>query len=73
MPEVHFCKNNLSKGIDKLRDKIEEELPDVEVRIERCLEFCHDCALHPIAIIKGTFINADTVDSLYESIKEELK
>lgn len=73
MPEVHFCKNNLSKGVDKLIDKLENECPDVSVRVEPCIEFCRDCALRPIAITNGFILQDDTVDGLYDQIKEELK
>ncbi|MBB6219031.1 uncharacterized protein YuzB (UPF0349 family) [Anaerosolibacter carboniphilus] len=72
MPEVHFCKNNLSKGVDKLIDRIENEYTDVSVRIESCIEFCNDCALRPIAITNGFILQDDTVEGLYNQIKEEL-
>jgi uncharacterized protein YuzB (UPF0349 family) len=66
MAEVHFCKKNLSQGVDKLIGQMEEELADVEVKLERCLEFCEDCASRPIAITNGYFIKDDSIERLYE-------
>jgi uncharacterized protein YuzB (UPF0349 family) len=73
MPEVHFCQKNLSKGTDKLIERLKKEHPDIPVRVESCLDFCSDCALKPIAISNEYFMRADDINTLYEQIEEEIK
>ncbi|TDX46760.1 DUF1450 domain-containing protein [Orenia marismortui] len=71
MPVVSFCENNFVHGVEGLITKI-EDFEDVSVEIESCLGFCGDCAIGPFALVDGDLLQAETIDELYNRIKEEL-
>ncbi|PRX25098.1 uncharacterized protein YuzB (UPF0349 family) [Orenia metallireducens] len=70
MAIVSFCENNFVHGVEELVDRIEEELDGASVEIEACLGFCGDCAMGPFALVDEEFLQAETVDDLYEMIKK---
>ncbi|OCL26357.1 hypothetical protein U472_10135 [Orenia metallireducens] len=72
MSEISFCENNFAYGTEELANKLENELDGVSVEVEACLGYCGDCALGPFALVDGELIQADSVEELYEMIKEEL-
>ncbi|OCL27947.1 hypothetical protein U472_01735 [Orenia metallireducens] len=72
MVVVSFCENNFIHGVEELLDRIEEELDGVSVEVEACLGFCGDCAMGPFALVDGDLFQAETVDDLYQMIKEEV-
>ncbi len=69
MAEVKFCENNFSHGTEVLVDKIEKELDGATSKIEPCLGFCGDCAEGPFALVDDEFVQADTIEELYDEIK----
>lgn len=73
MVEIKFCENNFSYGTDKLAKEIEENFKNAEVSIEPCLGYCGDCAVGPYALVNDELVQADTVEELYEKIKQYLR
>jgi uncharacterized protein YuzB (UPF0349 family) len=71
LDKFHFKFTNLY-GTEELANKLENELDGVSVEVEVCLGYCGDCALGPFALVDGELIQADSVEELYEMIKEEL-
>lgn len=68
MAKIKFCENNFSQGIEELRDRIENEIEDVSVKVEPCLGYCGDCAEGPFALVNNEFVQADNIDELYDEI-----
>lgn len=71
--EIRFCENNLALGTEEVINKIKEEYDDVIVSVEPCLGYCGDCALAPFALVDDEFVTEETVEELYDSIKEKLE
>ncbi|TCT16310.1 uncharacterized protein YuzB (UPF0349 family) [Natranaerovirga pectinivora] len=66
--EIFFCENNVSKGLESVVQKIEENTTDVEVVVEPCLGHCTDCEETFFATVDVEIIYGDTPNELYEKI-----
>lgn len=71
--EIFFCENNVSKGLEKIIKKLEDEYPDVSIYIEPCLGRCSDCAETLYAVIDAEMVTGETPEELYENIVTELE
>jgi len=72
MSDIKFCENNFEFDIDSLIEKIEDELEDVKVDVESCLDQCGLCSEGPFAIVNGEVVKAETVEELFEIIKDRV-
>jgi uncharacterized protein YuzB (UPF0349 family) len=72
MKEVKFCENNFNHGTDNTVSKLIDNYPDIKVIVESCLGNCGECAPGPFALVNNELIVGDTVDDLYEKIKETM-
>lgn len=73
MKEIKFCENNFSYGTDELVKQLKDEYKNVDVIVESCLGYCGDCADGPYALVDDELVKADTVDELYDIIKEQIE
>ena len=68
--KVRFCENNKGKG--RVLRRLQEEHPDVDAKVKKCLGMCGKCADQPIAVAGGTKVKGKDGDDLYRRILEAL-
>ncbi|MCT8975411.1 YuzB family protein [Clostridium sp. CX1] len=71
--EIFFCENNVSKGLEEIVERLEEEYPDVIVYIEPCLGRCGQCIDNLYAVIDVEMIIGESPEELYKNIKKALE
>lgn len=69
--KVRLCDKN--KGKTKVAKRLEEELPDLDVKIKKCIDLCGDCSKASIARVDGKKIVADELDDLVKKIAKSSK
>lgn len=70
--EIYFCENNVSKGLEKIVERLEKEFSDDIVFVEPCLGRCGQCAENLYAVIDAEMVTGETPEELYENIKKVL-
>jgi uncharacterized protein YuzB (UPF0349 family) len=70
MIEVKFCENNFIHGTEELIERLEGDIDGLKVEVESCLGYCGECAAGPFALVDDELVTADSVDELYDLIKE---
>ena len=66
--KVRFCEHNKGKG--KVVRRLEEEFPDLNVKIKSCVKQCGTCRETPMATVNKKRVTAKDSDQLYEKIRE---
>jgi len=66
--KVRFCKHNKGKG--KVFRRLEEEYPDLNVKIKDCVKQCGACSDKPMAIVDKKKVTGKDGDDLYSKIVE---
>jgi len=69
--KVRLCDKN--KGKTKVAKRLEEELPDLDVKIKKCIDLCGDCSKVRIARVDGKKVVADELDELVNKIAKSSK
>jgi len=69
--KVRLCDKN--KGKSKVAKRLEEEIPELDVKIKKCIDLCGDCSKAKIARVDGKKIVADEVDDLVKKIAKSSK
>ncbi|MRR07321.1 MAG: DUF1450 domain-containing protein [Deltaproteobacteria bacterium] len=69
--KVRLCDKN--KGKNKLAKRLEEELPDLDVKIKKCIDLCDDCSKARIALVDGKKVVAEELDDLVNKIAKSSK
>jgi uncharacterized protein YuzB (UPF0349 family) len=69
--KVRLCDKN--KGKTKVAKRLEEELPDLDVKIKKCIDLCGDCSKARIARVDGKKVVADELDELVNKIAKSSK
>jgi len=64
--KVRLCDKN--KGKTKVAKRLEEELPDLDVKIKKCIDLCGDCSKARIARVDGKKVVTDELDELVNKI-----
>jgi uncharacterized protein YuzB (UPF0349 family) len=70
MASIMFCEQNLKHGADKVIQKLENEYPGADIKVQSMCETCGKCSDSPFALIDGKVFSAETPDGLYESIEK---
>ncbi len=52
---------------------MQEEFPDLDAKIKKCLGQCGSCAEQPIAMVGGKKVKGKDVDDLYRNIVTALR
>jgi len=69
--KVRLCDKN--KGKSNVAKRLEEEIPELDVKIKKCIDLCGDCSKAKIARVDGKKIVADEVDDLVKKIAKSSK
>ncbi len=69
--KVRFCENNTGKS--RVYRRLQEEFPDLDAKIKKCLGQCGSCAEQPIAMVGGKKIVGKDVEDLYRNIVAALR
>ena len=69
--KVRFCENN--KGKSQVFRRLQEEFPDIDAKIKKCLGQCGSCAEQPIAMVGGRKVKGKDVEDLYRNIVAALR
>jgi uncharacterized protein YuzB (UPF0349 family) len=64
--KVRLCEKN--KGKNKAMNRLTEKLPDLDVKIKKCIDMCGDCDKHRIARVDGKKVVAKDSEELVEKI-----
>lgn len=64
--KVRLCDRN--KGKAKAAKRLKEELPDLDVKVKKCIDICGDCSKAVIARVDGKKVVARDGDDLVEKI-----
>lgn len=66
--KIRFCEHNKGKG--KVLRRLEEEFPELNIKVKSCVKQCGSCRELPIAIVDKKKITAKDGDDLYRKIVE---
>lgn len=69
--KVRLCEKN--KGKAKVAKRLEEEVPELDLKIKKCIDLCDDCSKTRIARVDGKKVVADEVDELVKKITKSTK
>jgi uncharacterized protein YuzB (UPF0349 family) len=69
--KVRLCDKN--KGKDKVAKQLEKELPELDVKIKKCIDICGDCGKGKVARVDGKKVVADDADELVKKIVKSTK
>ena len=64
--KVRFCDNNKGKG--KVLRRLQEERPEIDAKVKKCLGICGACAEQPVALVGGKKVKGRDGDDLYRRI-----
>ena len=69
--KIRFCEHNKGKG--KVFRRLEEEFPDLNIKIKNCVKQCGSCREQPIAVVDKKKVTGKDGDDLYARIIELIR
>ncbi len=66
--KIRFCEKNSGKG--KVVRRLEEEFPDLNIKIKSCVKQCGSCRNQPVAVVDKVKVTGKDGDDLYKKIVE---
>jgi uncharacterized protein YuzB (UPF0349 family) len=69
--KIRFCENNKGKG--KVIRRLEEEFPELNIKIKSCVKQCGTCREQPVAVVDKVKVTAKDGDNLYQKIIELIR
>jgi len=69
--KVRFCENN--KGKSQVYLRLQEQFPDLDTKIKKCLGQCGSCGEQPIALVGGKKVKGKDLEDLYRNIVAALR
>jgi len=66
--KIRFCEHNKGKG--KVFRRLEEEFPDLNIKIKDCVKQCSACREKPMAVVDKKKVTGKDGDDLYTKIIE---
>ncbi len=69
--KIRFCENNKGKG--KVIRRLEEEFPDLNIKIKGCVKQCGTCHDQPVAVVDKIKVTGKDGDDLYARILELIR
>ncbi len=66
--KIRFCENNKGKG--KVIRRLEEEFPDLNIKIKKCVKQCGSCREQPVAVVDKKKVTGKDGEDLYQKIIE---
>lgn len=72
MPEkIRFCEHNKGKG--KTIRRLEEEFPDLNIKVKSCVKQCSICREQPVAVVDKKKVTGKNGEDLYVRILELIR
>jgi uncharacterized protein YuzB (UPF0349 family) len=69
--KIRFCEHNKGKG--KVFRRLEEEFPDLNIKIKSCVKQCGSCREQPMAVVDKKKVIGKDGDDLYARIIELIR
>lgn len=69
--KIRFCENNKGKG--KVIRRLEEEFPDLDIKIKSCVKQCGTCRDQPVAVVDKVRVIGKDGDDLYLKISKLIR
>lgn len=69
--KIRFCEH--SKGKGKLFRRLQDEFPDLNIKIKDCIKQCSVCRDTPVATVDKRRVTARDPEELYRKIVEEIR
>lgn len=69
--KIRFCENNKGKG--KVVRRLEEEFPDLNIKVKKCVKQCGICREQPVAVVDKKKVTGKDGDELYAKIIELIR
>jgi uncharacterized protein YuzB (UPF0349 family) len=69
--KIRFCEHNKGKG--KVIRQLEEEFPDLNIKVKSCVKQCGCCREQPVAVVDKKKITGKDGDDLYAKILEMIR
>jgi uncharacterized protein YuzB (UPF0349 family) len=69
--KIRFCEHNKGKG--KVLRRLEEEFPDLNIKVRKCVKQCGICREQPVAVVDKTKVTGKDGDDLYARIIELIR
>lgn len=64
--KIRFCEHNKGKG--KVVRRLEEEFPELNIKVKSCVKQCGCCRDQPVAVVDKKKVTGKDGDDLYEKI-----
>jgi uncharacterized protein YuzB (UPF0349 family) len=64
--KIRFCEHNKGKG--KVIRRLEEEFPDLNIKVKSCVKQCGTCREMPVATVDKVKVTGRDGDDLYNKI-----
>ena len=68
--KIRFCEHNRGKG--SVIRRLENEFPDLDIKIKSCVKQCGICREQPIAVVDKIKITGKDANDLYARIVEKI-
>jgi uncharacterized protein YuzB (UPF0349 family) len=69
--KIRFCEHNKGKG--KVVRRLEEEYPDLNIKIKSCVKQCGSCREQPVSVVDKKKVTGKDGDDLYARIIELIR
>ena len=69
--KIRFCEHNKGKG--KVVRRLQEEFPDLNIKVKDCIKQCGRCHDMPMATIDKKRVVGKDGDELYQKIVEQIR
>jgi len=69
--KIRFCEHNKGKG--KVVRRLEEEFPDLNIKVKSCVKQCGCCRDQPVAVVDKKKVTGKDGDDLYTKIVELIR
>ncbi len=69
--KIRFCEHNKGKG--KVVRRLEEEFPDLSIKVKSCIKQCGCCRDQPVAVVNKKKVTGKDGDDLYAKIVEMIR
>jgi uncharacterized protein YuzB (UPF0349 family) len=69
--KVRLCEKN--KGKNKVLKDLQQNSPDIDVKIKKCIDMCSDCSKYMIAKVNDKEIVGKNREDLVAKVEKRLK
>lgn len=69
--KIRFCENNKGKG--SVARRLQEEFPEMDIKIKKCVKQCGSCREMPIAVVDKVKVTGKVGDELYRKILDMIR